>query len=138
MVGVDEMVQKQNGNNIPVRPILKGSLFVILVILLFTVLLGLLTETGWTGTVKWSSSLYLIIIYLSIIAGSVIAGLKSARRGWITGVGVGLIGSLFILFLAILAGEMIRWPIYLIKTLINIFLGAFGGILGVNFSNADD
>lgn len=131
------MIPKQDEMNIPVRPIIKGSLFVFVVILLLTVLLGFLTEMGWTGTVQWSGSLYLMIIYLSVVTGAIIAGLKSGRYGWITGVGVGLVSSLLILILAILAGEAVHWPVYLVKTLVNSFIGAFGGILGVNFSNGD-
>lgn len=129
------MAVKEIERRISIRPMLSGSVIVIIMILLATLLLGILTEFGWTGTVKWSGNLYLMIIYLSIIIGSIMAGFRSNRQGWITGIGVALLSSIFILILAMLAGEKISWPVFLAKTAINSFVGAFGGIIGVNFSH---
>lgn len=126
-------LETSNGS-LPIKSIFKGGLTVVLVILFFTVFLGILTQMGWTGTIKWAGSLYLIVIYLSIVIGSITGGMTSGQMGWVTGIGVGLIASILILVLAMIARENIAWPIYLLKTMLNSFIGAFGGIIGVNLS----
>ena len=131
------MIQKQTRTELPIGPILNGSLTGIFLILIMTVFLGIITQFGWTGTVKWAGTLYLIVVYLAIVLGSILAGMKSGRQGWITGLGVGLLSSIFILILAAIAGENIGWPIFLLKSLVNSFVGVFGGIIGVNFANRE-
>jgi putative membrane protein (TIGR04086 family) len=120
--------------NTLVGPIIYGSLITVLTILILTTLIGILTNFGWTGTIKWSGNLYLIIVYIAVIAGSTMAGFKSHQKGWKIGAGVGIVSSLICLVFAMLLGEKIIWGVYLIKVLISSFIGTFGGIIGVNFT----
>lgn len=115
-----------------VGSIVFGSIVVILTQLVLTTVLMIFTNFGWTGTIKWSNNLYLITTYLAIVTGSLMAGLRSHQRGWMTGAGVGLVCSFFLMILAILLGETINWGIYSVKILISGFIGTFGGIIGVN------
>lgn len=124
----------QNGNLLPLKPIVYGSLVSIGIIVFLTLIVTVLTEFGWTGTIQWSDNLFLILSYLGISIGSIIAGLKSREQGWLTGLGSGLLSSLWIFILAILIGNSINWGLFLIKSLISGFIGAFGGIIGVNIS----
>lgn len=126
---------KEDEARIAIQPMISGWLMVMILIFVATLALGILTELGWTGTVKWSESLYLTIVYIAIVSGSIIAGFRSRRQGWITGMGVAFLSSIFILILAAFTGEKILWSIFLVKLMINCFIGAFGGIIGVNFSH---
>lgn len=119
------------------KPVFSGVLAAFMVLLISMFLLGCLTEFGWTGTIQWSDSLYLVIIYLSIIFGSVTAGLKSHQSGWLTGAGVGFFSSILLILLALGIGEKIYWPLFLGKLLLNTFIGAFGGIIGVNLTGKE-
>lgn len=131
------MNQKADNAVFPIKSMINGSFTVVLMTLLVTVVLGILTEIGWTGTLQWGGSLYLVIVYLSVVVGSIFAGLNSGEQGWITGIGVGVIGSVLIYILAMIAGEKVDYPIFLLKILINSFIGAFGGIIGVNLSKTE-
>lgn len=128
------MLQKQNDSRLPLKEIFSGSILVILVIILFSLLLGIITELGWTGITKWAGSLYLITLYLAIVIGAILAGVKSKRMGWITGLGVGIFSSILTVVFAGIMGETINWGVFVLKALINGFIGVFGGIIGVNFS----
>lgn len=136
-VEVNEMTEKQNAMSVPFGSILSGSLAVVLIIFAVSLLLGILTQFGWTGMLRWSNNLLMILLYGSVVIGAILAGLKSGRNGWITGVGVGVVSSFLILLLAFMVGEPVSWPVFLVKIAINAFIGAFGGIIGVNFSSGD-
>ncbi|HOP73918.1 MAG TPA: TIGR04086 family membrane protein [Bacillota bacterium] len=129
------MVEKENTMSIPFGPIMSGSLTVILIIFILALLFGVLTQLGWTGVMSWANDIWMLFIYGSVVIGAVLAGLKSGRNGWLTGAGVGVISSVFILLLAFIMGEPVNWPVFLVKIAINAFIGAFGGIIGVNFSS---
>ncbi len=119
----------------PTGSILYGGLAVILIALFVAVLLGVLTVFGWTGTVTWpNNSLFLLALYGVIVIASILAGWRSRQKGWAVGIGVGVVGSLFFLILASIIHEPIIIGIFLVKTLISCFIGAFGGIIGVNLS----
>lgn len=124
----------QNENSFPYRPIIYGSLITIGIIIILTLIATVLTEFGWIGTINWSDNLFLILTYLGVTVGSIMAGLKSREQGWLTGLGSGIISSVWLLILAMFIGENIHWGFFLTKSLVSGFIGTFGGIIGVNLS----
>lgn len=124
----------QNENFFPLRPIIYGSLLSIGIVTILTLIITILTEFGWTGTIFWSDNLFLVLTYIGVTAGSIMAGLKSREQGWITGLGAGLLSSVWLLILAMVIGDTIHWGFFLTKSLISGFIGTFGGIIGVNLS----
>lgn len=122
----------QNETSFPIRPIIYGSLISIGIIIFLSLIVAVLTEFGWSGTIQWSDNLFLILTYLGVITGSIMAGLKSRERGWLTGMGSGFLSLVWTLILAVLIGNSIHWGFFLVKLLISGFIGAFGGIIGVN------
>jgi len=136
-VEVKKMAEKQNSLNVPIGPVLKGSLAVIMIIFVLSLGLAIVTQLGWAGMLRWSDSLWMILLYVSVVIGAVIAGLKSRRNGWLAGAGVGVLSSLLILMMGWMAGEPVHWTVFTVKLAVNAFIGAFGGIIGVNFSSGD-
>ncbi len=124
----------QNESSFPIRPIIYGSLISIGIIILLSLVVTILTEFGWTGTVYWSDQVFLILTYLGVIIGSIMAGLRSREQGWLMGLSSGILTSVWTLILAMLIGNQIHWGFFLVKTLISGFIGTFGGIIGVNLS----
>lgn len=124
----------QNENSFPLRPIVYGSLIVIGIVTVLTLMITLLTEFGWTGTIYWSENLFLALTYLGVTVGSITAGFRSREQGWLTGLGTGILSSVWLLILALMIGDTINWGVYLTKSLISGFIGTFGGIIGVNLS----
>jgi putative membrane protein (TIGR04086 family) len=126
---------EQESPVVPIGPILYGCLVTLIVNLALTLLLAVLTELGWTATVKpYSNNLYLLIGYLSVIIGSIVAGRESLGKGWLTGLGVGVASSVVFMILNSLLTQPVIWGIFLTKTLINAFIGVFGGVIGINFA----
>lgn len=126
---------EHEGVNLPIGPILYGCVIAVLAILVFTVLFSLMTQFGWTGTVRpYSNNIFLIADYFAIILGSIMAGRKSATTGWLVGIGVGLLSSLSLLLFTALMRQPVLWGVFTVKTLISCFIGAFGGIIGVNLA----
>lgn len=124
----------QNENSFPFRSIMFGSLLVIGIVAFLTFVFAVLTEFGWTGTVYWSENLFLVLTYFGVTIGSVLAGFRSREQGWLTGLGTGILSSLWLLILAFVIGGTIHWGFFLTKSLISGFIGTFGGIIGVNIS----
>jgi putative membrane protein (TIGR04086 family) len=124
----------QNENSFPFRSIIYGSFIVIGIVAILTLIVAILTELGWTGTIYWSENLFLVLTYFGITVGSVMAGFRSREQGWLTGIGTGILSSIWLLILAFIIGDTIHWGFYLTKTLISGFIGTFGGIIGVNLS----
>jgi putative membrane protein (TIGR04086 family) len=112
----------------------KGVIVCLLTIILATIILGGFTDAGWTGMLYWSDGGYLALVYLSLTAGAISAGVFSRSSGWVVGLGVGLLTSIFFLINAWLAGENVNLMLFIAKTFINCFIGAFGGIIGINIS----
>lgn len=119
----------------PVGSMIYGGLAVLFAVLIATVFLGILTELGWTGTITWpNNSLFLLVLYLAVIVGSIMAGWRSHQNGWAVGIGVGVISSMLFLVLVAFLPDRINLGVFLLKSFITIFIGAFGGIIGVNLS----
>lgn len=117
----------------PIGAVIYGSLAALFVDLILATFAAVFTELGWTGTVTWpNNSLYLLFFFVAIIIGSIMAGWKSRQKGWAVGTGVAVITSVIWLILALFLRERIELGIFLVKTLLGIFIGAFGGIIGVN------
>lgn len=119
----------------PLGSILYGTLTTLVVNLILTILFVVVTELGWLAIIKpFSNHLYLFIGYIAVIIGSIAAGRESVTRGWLTGLGVGITCSFIFLILNTFIGHPVAWGIFLAKMLINIFIGIFGGIIGVNLA----
>jgi putative membrane protein (TIGR04086 family) len=114
--------------------VVKGVIVCLLSIILVTMILGSLTHAGWRGMLYWSGGGYLVLLYLPLTVGAICAGFYSRQLGWVVGLGVGLVTSVFFLFNAWFAGENVKMFLFVVKTLINCFIGAFGGIIGINIS----
>lgn len=124
----------QNETPFPIRLIIYGSLISIGSITFLSLIVTILTECGWSGSIQWSDNLFLMLTYFGVIVGSIMAGLKSREQGWLIGLGSGILSSIWILFLAVLIGNSIHWGFFLVKLLISGFIGTFGGIIGINLS----
>lgn len=124
----------QNETPFPIRPIIFGSLISIGIIIFLSLIVTILTEFGWSGSIQWSDNLFLMLTYFGVTIGSIMAGLKIREQGWLTGLGSGILSSVWILVLAALIGNSIHWGFFLAKMLISGFIGTFGGIIGVNLS----
>jgi putative membrane protein (TIGR04086 family) len=114
--------------------IVKGTTACFFSVIFLTMILGGLTNLGWPGMLYWSGSGYLMLVYLSLTCGSIFAGLDSRNLGWVVGMGVGLLTSFILLISILLFGEGIKWGLFIFKTFIHCFIGAFGGIIGINIS----
>lgn len=128
------MLQEQTELHLPLKSILLGGLAAFVMVLLLATVITIMTSFGWTGIIRWASTLYLIAGYLAIVVGAIYAGYHSKVEGWITGIGVGLVSTILFLFIALFSGTPVTWMAFLIKMLINSFIGSFGGIIGVNLS----
>lgn len=126
--------KQENGGSISYSSILKGGMVVLIIMVFLTVLLGILTNFGWSGLLKWSGGLYMIVLYLALVVGSIFAGMNSSTMGWVTGMGVGIITSVMLLILTKMFGEGMNWYFFTTKSFLNCFIGAFGGIIGINLS----
>jgi putative membrane protein (TIGR04086 family) len=115
----------------------RGSVATLFCIIIASVSLGSMIHWGAAEQIFDSGSLYLILLFASLTCGAIYSGALSQNRGWVTGSGVGLLTSLILLMIALGTGKEINWPIYLFKTLINCFIGAFGGIIGINTAEND-
>ncbi len=120
---------------LPLKAICFGSMINIGILIICGTILTFLTEFGWAGAANWpEQTMFLLIIFAGVILGSIIAGWKSKQHGWIVGLGVGVITTIFLFFLAIFSQISINYGVFLVKILICSFLGSFGGIIGVNLS----
>jgi putative membrane protein (TIGR04086 family) len=126
------MVSESESSMASIRPTVIGSLSGFFLTTLIVVLLAIITEIGWTGLIFLPRSFYLLPFYVGLISGSIIAGKLGQEKGWITGVGVGLVSSILLLILSLIFGGGINWAVFAVKVIINCFIGAFGGIIGVN------
>jgi putative membrane protein (TIGR04086 family) len=127
----------RNESFFPIGAVIYGSLAVLLVNLILTTFMAVFTELGWTATVTWpNNSLYLLCFFIAMIVGSVLAGWKSRQKGWAVGISVAVVSSVMWLILALFLHERIFMGVFLFKTLLSTFIGAFGGIIGVNVFNA--
>lgn len=127
----------QEQSMVPVGSILFGTLVTLAVNLILTILFAVLTELGWAAGVKpYSNNLYLIMGYLAVIAGAIMAGRESFTKGWFAGLGVGFSSSVVFMIVNAFIGQPLVWGIFLVKMLINGFIGVFGGIIGINLANS--
>ncbi len=125
----------QENASFPLSSIVRGTLVFIIVVAILTLLLSVLTELGWMITVFMPNYYYLFIIYIGIVCGAVYAGRNARQDGWLTGTGVGVLSSLLLLLILIfIVRERFQITAFIVKTLINAFIGAFGGIIGVNLA----
>ncbi|HYH02537.1 MAG TPA: TIGR04086 family membrane protein [Bacillota bacterium] len=128
---------KQNDDNsISYQSIFKGGLVVLLLIVLLTIVLGTLTHLGWSGLLNSSGTFYMVMLYLALVSGAVYAGYSSQNLGWATGIGVGLVASVLFLMIAVLSGEPFNWLIFILKAVLNCFIGALGGVIGINITKS--
>ncbi|MGE5606117.1 MAG: TIGR04086 family membrane protein [Bacteroidota bacterium] len=124
----------QNENSFPLRSMIYGSFIVIGIVTVLALFITVLTQFGWTGTIYWSEKLFLVLTYFGVTTGSIMAGFRSREQGWLTGLGTGILSSVWLLILAFIIGDTIHWGFYLTKSLISGFIGTFGGIIGVNLA----
>jgi putative membrane protein (TIGR04086 family) len=122
-------------NLFPVGAVIYGSLAAFLMTLILTTFTAVFTELGWTGTISWpNNSLYLLLFFVSVVIGSVLAGWRSRQKGWAVGIAVAIVISFLWLILAFSFHQSVHVGIYLLKSLISLIIGTFGGIIGVNVS----
>ncbi|MGE5581333.1 MAG: TIGR04086 family membrane protein [Bacillota bacterium] len=124
---------EREDSSIPVGSVVYGVFAVLLWLIILTVFLAAFTELGWTATVTWPDNhLYLIIFYAAVTIGSITAGWRSRERGWVVGAGVGFLSSVLLLILAFIMHQRFNIGVFMVKMFISSFIGAFGGIIGVN------
>lgn len=122
----------ENNDSLSCVTIFRGGMVTLSYIIIASVSLGSIIHFGATEQIFDSGSLYLILLFSSLTLGAIHGGASGQNRGWVTGIGVGFFTSLLLLMIALGTNAEINWSIYLLKTLINCFIGAFGGIIGIN------
>jgi putative membrane protein (TIGR04086 family) len=131
------MEYDQEQSMFPVGSILFGTLVTLAANLILTIIFAVLTELGWTAAVKsYSNNIYLFMGYLAVIAGAMMAGRESFTKGWLAGLGVGFTSSVVFMIFNAFIGQPLVWGIFLVKMLINGFIGIFGGIIGINLAGS--
>ena len=130
------MKYEQELRRFPFGTMIYGSLMALLMILGLTMILAVFTEFGWAGIENWPlNTVNLVLVYSATVFGSIAAGRRSGRQGWVVGVGVGILASLLLLIIAFMGGRTVHAGIFLVKAAICGFIGLFGGIIGVNITN---
>ena len=120
----------------PVGVMIYGSLMALLMVFGVTMILAVFTEFGWAGIENWPhNTINLMMVYCATVFGSVAAGKRSGRQGWIVGLGVGILASLLLLMIALMGGRSVHGGVFLVKSFVCGFIGLFGGIIGVNITN---
>jgi putative membrane protein (TIGR04086 family) len=122
----------ENNDSFSCVTIFRGGMVTLFCVIIASVSLGSAIHFGAAEQIFDSGSLYLILLSVSLTLGAIYGGATSQNRGWVTGIGVGFLTSLLLLMIALGTNAEINWSIYLLKTLINCFIGAFGGIIGIN------
>ena len=108
----------------------KGFLFIAIV---FALAALLLTYTPMSESLI--SPLVILTSVISVIISGVSASRDIRRRGLLTGAIAGILYSVILYLFSSLAGESIAIsPYILIMTVVSLFAGAVGGILGINLS----
>ncbi len=87
-----------------------------------------------------SESLIPAIAILTAVLSAVVAGLVASRsvksRGWFTGMLAGILYSIILYLFSFLASDGFHFSAYIIvMSVISMFAGAIGGILGINLPN---
>jgi putative membrane protein (TIGR04086 family) len=76
-----------------------------------------------------------IIMILSITISSIYGGKKISRKGWLFGIGLGLLFTFLLVPLSIGFGQSFSFDKYFIaKMLMGSSVGLIGGIIGVNLN----
>ncbi len=118
---------------LPLGKIFFGSFVGIGLILGQLLIINTLVFLGFNQVGSWpENTWYLIVTYLGIASGAILAGMKSCEKGWISGFGVGIASCLILVVFALLLGQPINWVIFFGKTLFAGLVGAIGGVIGVN------
>ena len=112
------------------KAMVKSFLFTALV---FALAALLLTYTPMSESLI--SPLVILTSVISVIISGVSASRDIRRRGLLTGAIAGILYSVILYLFSSLAGESIAIsPYILIMTVVSLFAGAVGGILGINLS----
>ncbi len=111
--------------------VLEGTLVSLLVAGAIVFLVSLILAT--TEWMRLGETGMLLVHYLSVATGSLLAAKKARRKGWLIG---GLIGIIYVLAVAFL-GNMLGMPFApaasIIQTIFTAFLvGLVAGITGIN------
>jgi len=117
------------------NPIIVGFLWSISTSICLLLVLILMVQ--FTSLPEYSLPTLTYAIHMtSILIGSIIAGIRACKKGWYFGLLTGLSYMLFILIIGSILFTSISFNVdSLIQTVIGIFIGMVGGIVGVNFSN---
>ncbi|GGH29610.1 TIGR04086 family membrane protein [Paenibacillus segetis] len=116
------------------HPTLSGLWYAFLWMLIGALVLSLLLQYSLLEEPQLPWSTYLVHA-ISIVMGGIVSGKRAGQKGWYQGAITGLIYGVLLLLISFLALDTsLTWSdlSLMIPTLI---LGAFGGVLGVNFSN---
>lgn len=115
-----------------IRGIIKGTLISVISTLFLLVFMAILMVI-FDFSPKVYNFAYEFIAAISLVFGSIVAAKINKRKGWISGLIVGVVFFIFI----ILLGSIINGRLYLssvegYKLLIILSLSTISGILGVN------
>lgn len=115
-----------------IRGIIKGTLISVISTLFLLVFMAILMVI-FDFSPKVYNFAYEFIAAISLVFGSIVAAKINKRKGWISGLFVGVVFFIFM----ILLGSIINGKLYLssvegYKLLIILSLGTISGILGVN------
>ena len=74
-----------------------------------------------------------VIMFVSVLLGGIIAGVKSRGMGWLYGFCSGLLFFCLVLLLNLLMGLGTDSPVFILLILIAcVFVGSIGGVIGIN------
>ncbi len=122
----------ENNNSNYLRSVCKGSVGAVILSFIGVVLLSLFMKiVEFTPSIF--SMLYVIISLISLAIGSVIGAKANKSKGWLVGLGIGIIYYIALFIISSYISGAITFKIFdLAKFAISIGVGFLAGMLGIN------
>lgn len=122
----------ENNNNNYLRSVCKGSVGAVILSFFGVVVLSLLMKiVEFTPSIF--SMLYVIISLISLAIGSIIGAKANKSKGWLVGLGIGIIYYMALFIISSYISGAITFEIFdLAKFAISMGIGFLAGMLGIN------
>ncbi|WP_233531670.1 TIGR04086 family membrane protein [Paenibacillus alkalitolerans] len=112
-------------------PILTGLLYSLVSMALATVIVSLVLK--FSGMKEGSMTTYVYVIHsAALFIGGLVTGKRSGKRGWYNGGMMGVLYSVVVVLIGFLSYDAALTMYTLVLFALSFFMGAFGGMIGVN------